>query len=49
MLSNKLKGLVKGISQQNGKVAFWFLIPAYSKMQDYKDLPEGELLKEGGN
>ena len=48
-LSNKLSGLVKGIFKQNGEVAFQFLIPAYSKMQEYRDLPEGELLKEGRN
>lgn len=27
-LSNKLGGLVKGMSRQSVKVAFWFLIPA---------------------
>ena len=35
-LSNKLNGLVKGISKQNGEVAFLFLIPATVKCKSIK-------------
>lgn len=45
----KLGDLVKCISKQSVEVAFWFLLAAYSKMQENKDDIKKELLNKSGN
>lgn len=41
----KLSDLVKGLSKQSAKVAFWFLFTAYSEVQKNEDELKEGLLK----
>lgn len=45
---SELAGLVKCISKQSVEVAFWFLVAAYSKIQENKITKESTVWREMG-